>query len=330
MTDAAPAHPAAQPHVAAQPHPAAQARVEPDPGAPRFSIVAPLYDLRDVGWRALESALAQAYPRKGYEVVAALGARAPRAPEALLARCDRVVRVPVVDADEDAEIALLAAGARAARGEFLFFIEGHTELQPDALAAFAAALDAAPDRDIVFGARIDVARTRIGTLIGAHNAEHAARAERAGAFTLGANALIRRACFDALGGFDPRFLRYNEKVLFERALAVGARVARIAAPLCRHHNDMPRRRLVELLVATGRAKARYYATAASGARPKVRRHPVYRVLRSRPAAALAALPLRVAGPLVVALAQALARAAPRLAYRLFVLGVGCTDVAGFC
>jgi hypothetical protein len=302
-----------------------------DAAPPRFSIVAPLFDLRDAGWRALESALGQTFPRARYEVIAVGGERAPEAPAALLARCDRVVRVAVDDADADAEIALFDAGARAACGEFLYFIEGHTELLPDALDAFARALEADPGSDIVCGGRIDDARTRIGALIGAHNARHAARAARTGTFTLGANCIVRRSRFEALGGFDARFLRFNETVLYQRALAAGATVRTLAATLCRHHNDMPRARLVELLVATGRAKARYYAATLRdpGARVRVR-HPIYRILGPRAAAALAALPLRIAGPLVIAAAAALVRRRPELAYRVFIAGVGCTDVAGFC
>ena len=48
------------------------------------------------------------------------------------------------------------------------------------------------------------------------------------------------------------------------------------------------------------------------------------------AAALAALPLRVAGPALIVAAMALVRRAPALAANLYRIGVGFTDVSGYC
>ena len=60
------------------------------------------------------------------------------------------------------------------------------------------------------------------------------------------------------------------------------------------------------------------------------RHPVYRWLYPAPAAALAIVPLRAAGQLLIVVAMALARALPRIAATTYRLGVGSTDVSGFC
>ena len=295
--------------------------------AVRFSIVAPLFDLRDAGYRALESALAQTLARDAYEVIAVFDAHAGDRPEALLARCDRAIPVAIDGDDVASEIVLFDAGARAARGDYLFFIEGHTVLAPGALRTLAEEIERVGHADILCGGRVDHARTPLGVLIGGNNARHALRAGRSGQFTLGANCAIVRARFEALGGFDLRYLRFNETVLHRRAVAAGAVVAVFDRVLCTHHNDAPLRWLVQLLLATGRAKSRYYRTLTSGARL---RHPVYRWLGSRGAAAAAAIPLRLAGPTVIATAMLLARRVPTLAGRLYLFGVGCTDVAGFC
>lgn len=296
----------------------------------RFSIVAPLFDLRDAGYRALASALDQAFAREGYEVIAVVDAHARDLPSELLARCDRVIAVAIDGGDVASEIALFDAGARAARGEYLFFIEGHTVLMPDALRTLARALERSPRPDVVCGGRVDHAGTRLGALIGGNNARHALRASRGGQFTLGANCAVARARFDALGGFDPRYLRFNETVLFQRAVAAGAVVAAIDDVLCIHHDDAPFAWLVRLLRATGRAKSRYYRTLPEAGRSPQVRHPVYRWLGSRVAAAATALPLGIAGPALIAAAMLLVRRVPTLAGRLYLLGVGCTDVAGFC
>jgi hypothetical protein len=300
------------------------------PSRPRFSIVVPLYDCRDAGLGALESALAQRYPRDRFEVIAVIDAAAPPLAERLRG-CDHAVAVDADFQSIECELTLFDAGAGKARGEYLYFIEGHTVLELDALAALDAHFSAHPDSAIVCGRRRNHARTALGRLVGTNNDAHEERARRRGDFTLGANCVIRRSVFDRLGGLDPRYMRFGETVLYDRALCAGERVDVVDAVLCTHHNDTGFRWLVRLLVATGRAKARYYGSADVDAPRRRVRHPVYRWLDSTPAARLAIVPLRAAGVLLIVAAIALVRVAPaawaRSAYRA---GIGCTDVAGYC
>ena len=296
-----------------------------------FSVIVPLYDCRDAGTNALRAALAQTLPRERFEVIAVVDASADRcASDALLAQCDRVVESNADFGAVESEIALFAAGSRAASGDWLFFTEGHTVLDPDALAALARHLEREPGCAIVCGRRRNRARTRLGELVGANNDVHEARALRHGDFTLGANSPIRRDAFIALGGLDARFARFGETVLYERALAARVRIDAIDAVLCAHYNDLGLRWLLRLLVATGRAKARHYAAAENGGnRPRVR-HPVYRWLRAPAAAVVAAWPLRLAGPALILAAMALVRRRPGFAQAVYRAGVGCTDVSGYC
>ena len=309
---------------------AAREASEPAPLA-TFSVVVPLFDCRDAGTRALESALDQEFPRGRYEVIVVTDARARKAwPHTLLARCDHVV---AVDADfhaVESEIALFDAGSRVARGDYLYFIEGHTVLATGALRAIDAHLAQEPGCDMACGRRLNHARTRLGVLIGGNNDVHEARAHRHGNFTLGANCVIRRSVFAALGGFDPRLLRFNETALYQRAVGAGVAIGAIDATLCTHHNDAGFRWLGRLLVSTGRAKARYYTgwlTAGAAAHP---RHPVYRWLAAPASAMLAALPLRVAGPVIILAAMALVGRFPALAGKIYRVDIGCTDVSGYC
>ena len=261
-----------------------------------FSVIVPLYDCRDAGTNALRAALAQTLPRDRFEVVAVVDARARRAGlEGLLAQCDCVVETDADFAAVESETALFAAGSRAATGDWLFFTEGHTVLDPDALSAIARHVERETGCAIVCGRRRNHARTRLGLLVGANNDVHEGRAQRDGDFTLGANSPIRRDAFVALGGLDARFSRFGETVLYERALAARMRIDSIDAVLCTHHNDLGLVWLLRLLVATGRAKARHYAELESGAqRPRIR-HAVYRWLRHPAAALVAEWPLRLAG-----------------------------------
>ena len=298
-----------------------------DARPPRFSIVVPLYDCRDAGMRAVDSALAQDFPRDRFEVIAIVDARVSReAIDAPLAQCDQVIAVDADFASVDAEIALFDAGARAASGDYLYFIEGHTVLDPGAVRALASHLRLHRDCAIVCGRRANHARTNLGILVGGNNDAHEARALARGNFTLGANCAIRRDVFARLGGFDARFARFGETVLCERARDAGVGIGALDAVLCTHHNDTGFRWLVRLLLATGRAKARYYAT------PGVTRvrHPVYRWVGSPLTAALAAWPLRVAGPAAILLAIAIVRRVPAQAHALYRVAIGMTDVAGYC
>ena len=314
--------------IAGRPVQAARAAVHV---AIAYSIVVPLFDCRDAGTRALQSALDQTFSRTRYEVVAVVDACADsRAMQPLLMRCDRVVAVDADFGCVETEIALFDAGRRVARGDFLFFIEGHTVLETDALRAIDDALVGNPGCELACGGRSNHAKTRLGMLIGSNNDLHEARAEQRGNFTLGANCVIRRSLLESLGGFVTAFQRFNETVVYDRAREAGVRIGTIGATLCTHHNDTGLRWLVRLLVATGRAKARYYATLPRKVRAARARHPAYRWLSSRPLAMAFALPLRVAGPLTIVVAIALARRWFAAAAAVYRIGVGLTDLSGAC
>ena len=110
-----------------------------------FSVIVPLYDCRDAGTAALRAAFAQTLPRHRFEVIAVVEAGARRARhEALLAQCDRVVESDADFTAVESEIALFVAGSRAASGDWLFFTEGHTVLDPDALSAIARHVEREP------------------------------------------------------------------------------------------------------------------------------------------------------------------------------------------
>lgn len=297
-----------------------------------LSIVLPVCDVRTAGLRGLESALAQRRDDGRVEVVGVAGRDLEPAGEALLAQCDKAVRLPLDADDPGNEIAFHAAGARAASGELLFFAEGHTVLEPDAAARILAHFTATSDAELAWAPRHNRGETALGALIGRHNFTHEKRAAAHGTFTLGANSVIRRSLFERLGGLDPRFLRYSEFMLYERVRAARVAIHRIAAPLCTHHNDMPVARWGALIRSNGAGRRRYYQTlraAVSGA-PVAIRHPIFAVADHAAAALLFGPVARCSGALAVRSAIALGRAIPDLAYRIFVLATGLTDLAGYC
>ncbi|MGH8712458.1 MAG: glycosyltransferase, partial [Casimicrobiaceae bacterium] len=305
--------------------------------APRISIIVPLYDRRNAGWGSLRSALAQRFARARYEVIAvtarslAIGARDPDI-DALLARCDDVVRTGVDDTVTANEIQLYLAGYRRCTGDLVFFCEGHTVLQEDCCALIDEHFARHAGCDLAWAPRRNHAESALGTLVAMHNLHHEQRAAAGGMFSLGATSVIRRCAFDALGGLDPRYLRFSEMALYHRARQQGLAISRIAAPLATHYNDMSVSHWRELAFDAGRARFAYYDNMlAKGSAGDARiRHRVYVLARRWPIAAVLKSLSRRAGAALLAIAIGALRLDRRLAYRCYRLALGCTDLAGYC
>lgn len=303
----------------------------------KISIILPLFDRRNAGWRALASAVRQECPRDAYEVVAVMG-REPEAGAddpavgALLARCDALVRTDFDTRDVANEIRLYRAGYERSTGDLLFFIEGHTELDAYCCANILAHFHRHPQTEIAWAPRINHGESPLGALVSMHNLRHEQRAVAAGAFTLGAGSVITRRLFETLGGFDLRLLRFSETALYHRALDAGVAIAHIPAPLATHYNDMPIVLWRQLVTSAGEAKFRYYTALQAGGgdvRKRVR-HPVYLFANHGARARVLQPVLRVSGRCALALATRSLRISRALAYRLYVLAVGFTDLSGFC
>jgi len=303
----------------------------------RISIVLPLFDRRNAGWKSLESALSQEYPRDRYEVIAVAG-REPEAGAddpavaALLARCDAVVRTDFETRNVANEIRLYQAGYERSTGDVLFFVEGHTVLEKRCCAIIAAYFEQHPDAALAWAPRINHGTSRLGELVSMHNLRHEQRAVARGVFSLGANSVVTRRLFERLGGFDVRYLRFSETALYHRAQDEGVAIGTIGEPLATHYNDMPASHWRQLVTRAGEAKFSYYSAllARDGdARTHVR-HAAY-LFANRGSRARLLHPLfRVAGGAFLGLATAATPISKALAYRLYVLALGFTDLSGFC
>jgi len=140
------------------------------------------------------------------------------------------------------------AGARAARGDWLVFLNNDTAAEPDWIASLMAEAAAHPECDLVTSqivfmddpSIVDSAGdgyVRAGGAFkhghGAPAAGFAASREVFGA--CGAAFMIHRTAFERLGGFDPRFFMNFEDVdLSYRARLAGLRVWYAASAVVRH------------------------------------------------------------------------------------------------
>ena len=302
----------------------------------KISLILPLFDRRSAGWGPLETALAQSLPREQYEIVVVVGDAFGDEPvadahaDALLHRCDAIVRVAADPSLPENEIPFLMAGYARSTGDLLFFMEGHTVLDRDCCATIAAHFRDHLQSRVAWAPRIHCSTLPLGLLIGMHSKRHEQRARGPGGFWLGANSVITREYFEHLGGLDAGYMRFSERVLCERVLREGVPIARLALPLSLHHDDMPLSQLIGVATAAGEAKYRYYNAPAAGAAPVRVRHPIY-LAANRAAFALALYPIAWAlREVLLRAAIALARTARNPAYRLYVLGFGFADLSGYC
>jgi hypothetical protein len=301
----------------------------------KISIVLPLFDRRNAGWKSLESALSQRHPRDRYEVVAVTARDEAEmhdpAVGALLARCDAVARTDLDPSITTNEVELYRGGHRRCTGDVVFFCEGHTVLHEDCCSLIEEHFLRNPGCDIAWAPRLNHALSPLGRLVATHNDRHQQRALADGVFSLGANSVIRRSLLDVLGGLDARYLRFSETALFHRALQHSAVISQIRAPLATHYNDMTEALWLQLAQDSGAGRYAYYDDlVAQGRDGGTRiRHPVYLHARRAWVAALFAPVVRTFGAMALRIALRTLRFERRIAYRCYVLAVGCTDLAGF-
>ncbi len=303
----------------------------------KISIVIPLCDRRNVGWRALESAVSQDFPRDKYEVVAVTGvgsaaARDAEDVSALTARCNLVVHTDLEIDDVASEIRLYQAGYQRSTGDVLFFVEGHTVLEKRCCTVIDAYFRLHPESAIAWAPRLNYGESPLGSLISRHNMQHELRAIENGVFSFGATNVIKRSLLERLGGFDARFLRFSETAVFHRLLQEEIEIGRIPEPLATHYNDMSVSQWRKLVMSTGEAKCNYYnALLARGEDVRAQvRHGIYLQANRAWSARLLYPAFRTAGALFLGLALGTWRICHTLAYRFYVLGLGCTDLSGFC
>jgi len=122
------------------------------------------------------------------------------------------------------------AGWRAARGEFVLFLDGDTLLDPDYVPRALAAM-AEPAVAVVWGHRREIAPdqslyVRVLDLDWVY-------APGIVPFC-GGDALMRREALAAVGGFDERLIAGEEPELCQRIRASGSLILHIDAPMTRH------------------------------------------------------------------------------------------------
>ncbi len=169
------------------------------PHCPSISVIVPVYN----GGRQLRlclDAIAASVCDAPFELIVADDCSTDASGDAARARGAEVVRL----AKRSGPAAARNRGAERARGGVLFFIDADVVVRPDTLARVADALRERPEVAAVFGSYDDAPAdagivSRYKNLL--HHYVHQHSNEEAATFWAGCGA-VRRAAFDAAGGFD--------------------------------------------------------------------------------------------------------------------------------
>jgi hypothetical protein len=191
------------------------------PRPPSVSVIVPGLDCAQTLDASLAALRAQTWPAGAYEVVYADNGSRDGSREIAARRADRVVTVAGPSSAGGAR----NAGAAAASGEVLVFIDADVVAPPGTVAALAAVLAADTELAAVFGS-YDAAPahpaivSRFRNLL--HHYVHQHGSPRAETFWAGCGA-IRREAFEGMGGFDPG-CRIEDVELGRRMRAAGMQI----------------------------------------------------------------------------------------------------------
>lgn len=122
------------------------------------------------------------------------------------------------------------AGWRAARGEFVLFLDGDTVLHPDFLARALAAFEP-PDIAIVWGHRRE-SRPQQSVYVRVLDLDWVYPPGETE--FCGGDALMRRSVLAAVDGFDPTLIAGEEPEMCRRIRALGQRILHLDVPMTRH------------------------------------------------------------------------------------------------
>jgi glycosyltransferase involved in cell wall biosynthesis len=200
---------------------------------PLFSVVIPVHNRAEYLPAAVASALGQDY--NGFEVLVVDDGSIDGGPERLATMGDprlRIERLPHGGAPRARN-----SGIDLARGRFVVWLDSDDVLEPGTLAAYAKALDAYPDAEVMYG-RLHVTgkdlqpvrtiefedwrgrnRELLSTLVFRCPLPHPGTA-------------VAKACYQRVGGYDETFKRAHDYEFWTR-LALKAVFAYVPRPVCR-------------------------------------------------------------------------------------------------
>ncbi|WP_374145626.1 glycosyltransferase family 2 protein [Sphingomonas sp. 28-63-12] len=201
---------------------------------PTISIIVPAYGLAHLVGETLDSVVAQSYP--DWEAIV-VDDGAPDDVEGALGRFAHDPRIRLLKTDNAGLATARNRAIATARGAFIALLDGDDLYEPTYLETMLAAITADPGLGFVTCNAIYFGASRNGQLFSQHvpqidpiSLERILRRE----FNVFITSVIRRAAFDAVGGFDPALRSAEDFDLWIRLIEGGWRAAYVNAPLSRY------------------------------------------------------------------------------------------------
>lgn len=270
-----------------------------------FSIIVPTRDRPRSLERCLEAVAQLVYPRDRYEVVV-VDDRSRDPVDGIVARFRNRMAILLVRGKGRGPAAARNAGAHAARGEVLAFIDDDCAPRPDWLAALAARIRAEPDA----GAGGPMSNRLESSLFSTasqmlidHLFEYYNTSGENGRFFTTSNLALPARGFREMGGFSSRFGRPGgeDRELVDRWIRSGRRLLWEPAAVVHHHHPLTLGSFLDQHLRYGRgARLFQQARAADGlARPRIEPPRFYIDLLRRPFRIGARRPLRLSALLTL-------------------------------
>ncbi|CAN7646045.1 glycosyltransferase family A protein [Variovorax sp. LjRoot290] len=193
---------------------------------PTVVVVIPFYNGSEFIERSVQSVFNQSVPAD--EVVVVNDGSQPAEREFLHALAERYP-FKIVDKENGGQGSARNAGVAASTADYICFLDQDDFYLPNHIATLGAAI---PREDLLFGfvyadlyeADVNGNVVRMG-VVKEHSKDHPKRSIfrllRHDMFVLPSAALVSRSAFDAVGGFDPQFMGYEDDDLFLRIFRKG-------------------------------------------------------------------------------------------------------------
>lgn len=200
-----------------------------------ISVVVPTYNRREMVKRTVESLFAQNFPHDQFEIAVVVDGSRDGTAEALRAM-KAPCRFSVVEQANGGLAAARNAGARAAVGELLLFLDDDMLCSPDLVAAHAAAHADSP-RAVGFGCIFlspesppGLAAECFNRELGSYYLRHRSQTakDEEGPERIFGNSSLPRNLLAEAGGFDPAFRMREDLELWVRLAGMGVRGVYVA------------------------------------------------------------------------------------------------------